>query len=76
MAASTELLPVPMPPDTRTLTGTVGAASSDATVSRAAGGMSVSGSDAGFAMGHGRVVVAGGSAAAVVVVHLLVVVAG
>ena len=52
MAASTELLPVPMPPDTRILTGTVGAASSDATVSRAAGGMSVSGSDAGLAMGH------------------------
>ncbi len=53
IVARTELLPVPMPPDTSTLTGTVGAVSSVATVSRAAGGMSVSGSDAGLAMGHG-----------------------
>ena len=48
-----KLLPVPMPPDTSTLTGAVGAASSVATVSRAAGGISVSGPDAGLAMGHG-----------------------
>jgi hypothetical protein len=67
MAARTEVLPVPMPPDTRTLTGSVGAANSDATVSRAAGGMSVRGSDAGLAMAHG-VVVTGDKAAAVVVV--------
>ena len=53
MAARTELLPVPMPPDTSTLTGTVGELSNPATVSCAAGGMSVSGSDAGVVMGHG-----------------------
>ena len=39
--ARTEVLPVPMPPDTSTLTGPVGPAIKAATASRAAGGMSV-----------------------------------
>src|SRR5690349_11844528 len=67
IAASTEVLPVPIPPDTSTLTGAVGAASSAATVSRAAGGRSLRGSGAGLAMAHQEVVVTGDTAEAVVV---------
>jgi len=74
IAARTELLPLPMPPDTRILTGTVGASCSAATTSRAAGGMTVNGSDAGVAMGHGVTDVTGDNAAAVVVVTGCVVV--